>query len=477
MRFVDFLKLFIPNPIGALLLGVAVAAMVFGDRRRVFSGRNAALAALFLPGLFLFHILTYRYDESPRIAAVLYTGVFLATAAMTAWGFALARNGGPRTAWVPNMPVGSLRALLVVLLALDVVVVLGRAPDDAGIYTNLGARRWAETGILPYADAKLKGPDAPAFGAAGTYGPLLYLSHLPFQALTGAVRNPPEATPKDSGGANAYVWPPAMATKLTSLAFFLLGMWSLFVVARRVAGEHTALGIAALWASSPYVIGLGGDRWVISGLGFVSHIAPSAMLLIALALAGRAFLSAMAFAAGAGLLFFPAFLFPAWMGWWFKQPNGRWIRFVVGYGVAAAAIAAIVIAFTPETNGKGPISLFLESTLEHQEGTSTREYGASIDSFWGTHPGAAAFWQKPLFGTTSLFKPTFLIFAAAAFASALWVRGRSIVQLAAITAALGAGIQLWKTHATGSYVEWYMPFLLLALIAGTADEKRESPTV
>lgn len=189
-------------------------------------------------------------------------------------------------------------------------------------------------------------------------------------------------------------------------------------------------------------------------------------MLLALAAAGHAALSGAIFAAAAGVLFFPAFLFPAWLGWRARLQDRSWLRFGVGYAVAAAAMVVLVLVFTPPLDGKGPIRLFLESTLEHQEGMAAREYGASLYSFWGTHPGAAAVWQAPLFGNTSLFKPTFLLFAAAALASAAWVRGRSVAQLAAITAALGAGVQLWKTHATGSYVEWYMPFLLLALVAG-----------
>ncbi len=462
MKLMLFLKLFVPNASGALWIGLIVAAMVFGDRSRVWSRRNGALVLLFTPAVFLLHVLTYRYDSSPRAAAWLYTGVFIATAAMAIWGFILARSERVRDSWTPNLPPAVLRALVVVLLVLDVVVVLGRAPDDAGIYSNLGGQRWVETGILPYADQKLRGADAPAYGAAATYGPLLYASHLPFQVLTGAKRNAPDATP----GAKGYSWPPLLATKLASLMFFLLGVWALFLIVRKLAGTDTALGVVALWASCPYVLGIGGDSFVITGLGFISHIAPSATMLLALAAVSRPYLSGGLFAAAAGVLFFPAFLLPAWFGWRTKLGDRSWWKFVLGYAVVGGAIAALVLAFTPPLDGDGPVRLFLSSTLEHQEGGSSKEYGASIDSFWGTHPAAAAVWQKPLFGSTSLFKPTFLLFVLSAVGGAFWVRARSVVQLAAITAALSAAIQLWKTHATGSYVEWYYPFLLIALAAG-----------
>ena len=46
-----------------------------------------------------------------------------------------------------------------------------------------------------------------------------------------------------------------------------------------------------------------------------------------------------------------------------------------------------------------------------------------------------------------------------------------------ITAMLAAGIQLWQSHAAGTYVEWYYPFLLIALIGGGRVLPRRNGTV
>ena len=70
------------------------------------------------------------------------------TGAIAVWAAVLAVR--PRgAAWRPNLDHAALRGLVAGLIVLNAVVVFGRAPDDAGYYTNVGARRWMETGTLP----------------------------------------------------------------------------------------------------------------------------------------------------------------------------------------------------------------------------------------------------------------------------------------------------------------------------------------
>ena len=185
-------------------------------------------------------------------AAPLFTAIFLCTAGYTVWSYAISRSGGAPE-WRPNLPRHALRGLLTLVLALDVAIVLGRTPDDAGIYSNLGAQRWAETGTIPYADEKLKGPDAPAYGAAATYGPLLLAAHLPFQYVLGAKANSPDASPSDA----SYRWPNQLATQLACLSFLLAALGGLYLVVRRESGEDVALAAVIVFAASPYLQGLG----------------------------------------------------------------------------------------------------------------------------------------------------------------------------------------------------------------------------
>ena len=452
------IRLFVPDPAGALWIGAFVTFVVFGNLGEIFSKKNLVLAAILVQAVFLLDVIEWGKQAGSRIAPWGFTVIYLTTAAYTTWGLTLALRGSSLR-WNPNLPARGLRTLVVFILLLNTVVVFGRRPDDTGYYSNLGARRWAETGVLPYGDLKLHGPNAPGFGAAATYGPLLYASHLPAQWLIGTTSNPAEADPMDE----SYVRPKIVSTQLTCFVFYLLGLGALFMIVGDLRGPAVGWGAVALYAASPYVIGLGGDEFVIGGLAFISHIAPVSVMLLAFMASKRPMLSGVLLAAAAGVLFFPLFVFPAWLGWrvWRREGAGR---FALGFIGAGVAIAVLVVAFTPAPEGSNAIAMFLSSTLEHQEGVGLRQYGASTFGFWGTHPGLASFWQAPLWGTFSLFKPSFLVYAAFCLAMFFLARGRSLAQLAGLTAALTAGVQLWKTHAAGSYVEWYLPFLIVALL-------------
>jgi len=455
--------LFPAYPAAAIAIGVLVAFVVCGDSSRLLAPRNLALAALLGSALPLADLLRFG-SHGGRFAGLFFTVLFVYTAGYAIWAFVLARRPAPG-GWRVNLPTNGMRALVAAVVALDVAVVLLRRPDDAGIYTNLGAQRWMETGSLPYADTLLTGFSGPGHGAAATYGPLLYAAHLPFQLALGRPDNPPSAGPRTPG----YRWPAGLATKCACLTFHLAGLLALFGIVRRVAGTDMGLAAVALYAGSPYVIGLGGDRALVGGLVYISHIAPTAVVLLALLAIGNPVLSGILLAGAAGLLFWPLFLFPAWFGWRWWRREGPW-RFAAAFALTGVALAALVVRFVHATDVASAVRLFMSSTLEHQEGAAPGQYGVSAFSFWGTHPRLAAFWAVPLVGGTSLFKPLFLAYASLSLGAFWLARGRTIVQLAAVTAGLAAAIQLWHSHGTGTYIEWSYPFLLIALLcAGRPD--------
>lgn len=465
---VEILSRFVLGQAGAFWIGVLVLVLVVWGGNQLLSRRNFSVLLLLLPSIPLLDSLVWgiRFEEShftdmqsKMILEYTFVTLFAVTAIISAWTFAMSR-GRNVIDWEPNLSADTLKLLFIVVLIIDFSVVLGKKPDDAGHYTNLGAQRWLETGTMPYADPMLKGRDSPAHGAAATYGPLLYLSHIPFQLIMGTRDNPPTLSPMTKD----YVSPPYMASQLACLTFYLVGLWALFGIGRRIGGRSLAFSLVLLYAGSPYVLGLGSEKFLAGGLPYISHIAPTTMLLLAVYFLHRPFLSGACVAGAAGVLFFPVFFYPLFFGWQFWRDRHAALQSLAGFVLIGGLIGLIVIIFTGTLDGKGPIHLLLESTLEHQEGFASDQYGMSAFSFWGNFPALAAFWQSPLVGSTSIFKLTFLIFSSYCVAAFFLARSRSETEFALLLASLAAALQLWKTHAAGTYVEWYYPFLLIGLL-------------
>jgi len=451
----------VPNQAGAVWLHVLIWFWLLGDHRRLLSRRNLVIAVLLLPAAAQYDLMLWEKNvgdpSTGWLLGAAFAALFGVTAIMAVWSVWLALGRG-RASLRGDAPRPAVMLVVAVAGLLNVAAIFGRPPEDAGYYTSLGAQRWMETGTMPYGDPALRGSDAPAGGAAATYGPLLYAAHLPFHVIVGTDLQGADADPRTPDYARA----PNLVTRLTCFSFYLAGMFGLFALARRLAGRDQAWVLIAAYASSSYLLGLGSDEYLSSGLVYISHVAPSAVTLLALLAVPRPWLAGALLAGAAGLLFYPAFLAPLFLGWYWGRGRGL-APFALGFAVAGALIAAVVYQCTASIDGRDPVTLFFESTLEHQEGSG--QYGDSLFSFWGTQPGLKDVFQRPLVGDSSLFKLSFLLVAGFSLMGLRLARGRSVAELALLIAAVAAAVQLWKTHAGGTYVMWYLPFLLLGLLA------------
>jgi hypothetical protein len=112
-------------------------------------------------------------------------------------------------------------------------------------------------------------------------------------------------------------------------------------------------------------------------------------------------------------------------------------------------------------------------TVGHQE--SPRAYGLSLFGFWGQRDGVRGWLMTPLIADESMTRPVVVAFFAFAAGLFFVARGRSPSQLALLVAAVAMGAQLWKIHATATYVAWYYPLLLIGLFCDSPrrDESHE----
>jgi hypothetical protein len=458
----------LPNQAGALWLSLAIVILVAFDFRNPLNPHNVDLLLMQLVGWLCFDILGFLdHLQNPTIRNVMdwvFTTIVVVTVLLLARALVrVFRSAG--TTWQPSARRESLAALAVLLVALDVGVALYSPPDDAGYFVNIGAQRLRERFRLPYGDPLLSATPAAA------YGPVLYVAHLPFQIALSPrpvnVESPPR--PLIESG-DVYFLPPLGATKLCVAAFHLLAVAALFAVGRRLRGATVAWALVVLYCGSAYVLGVGGDRYSIGGMTFVSHVAPAATTLLAFALLHRPAWSGAALAASVGTLFYPIFMVPAWLGYYWSDRNAR-RKFLAGFGAAAVAIAALVLLLSQPAGGHGKIGTIMSDTLGHQE--SVDAYGSSPFGFWGQRGGVRLWLMTPLAANQSMTRPVVLMFFAFAAGMFVVAQRRTAAELALIVAAVAMGAELWKIHATATYVTWYYPFLLIGFLCGDAQDSNQ----
>jgi hypothetical protein len=444
-----------------LIAALGVTLLVAFDFRNLRNPRNVDLLLMQAIGWSFFNILGFldRLNDptSRNYLDWVFTIVVLLTVTLLVRALRRVYRPVP-IEWRPRLNRKPLAALAIVLLAADVATALYYPPDDAGFFINIGAQRFRERLQLPYGDPLLTATPAAA------YGPLLYLAHVPFQfalAPDGVNAESPDRPPIEE--AAVYFLPPLAATKLCVIAFHLLGVVALFSAARRLADVDRAWALVALYCGSAFVLGVGDGDYSIGGMTFASHIAPAAVSLLAFACLPRPSWSGVLLAASVGVLFYPLFMLPAWLGYYWTKRE-QLTRFLIGFGVASFVIAGSVLALSRPAHGRGLMGTIIYDTIGHQE--SPEAYGSSPFGFWGQRGGWRGWAMTPLAPDQSMTRPVVLAFFAFAASLFFAARNASPVQLALMVAAVAMGAELWKIHATATYVTWYYPFLLLGFFCG-----------
>jgi Glycosyltransferase family 87 len=255
-----------------------------------------------------------------------------------------------------------------------------------------------------------------------TYGPVTYLLYVPFEQVL-----PWEGKP-DPAAAHA-----------AAVAFDLLVIVGLLLLGRRLRGWPLGVGLAYGWAANPYSL------FVLQSNA--NDAAVAILLVWALVLlaspVGRGAFVALAAAAK----FSPAALVPLFA-------HDRRPKNVVAYGLAIAVVLiAVFVAFVPD----GGFREIYDRTIGFQ---LARESPFSV---WGQEESLA-----PLH--TALKVGAALLALCVAFVP----RRRSPVQVAALAAAVVIAVQLVVTHWFYLYVVWFLPLVLVALLAPLAVGRREA---
>ena len=361
----------------------------------------------------------------------------------------IARRDRPPRAAKPVWPVWLLAAVCVFLAGFRVGlnVEAPRSVIDVGFAGVVGAQRIVN-GEMPYghmpvqenlkpcgtADAEgeireriqTNGRCEASNARGDTYGPVSYLAYVPGYAVFGWTGK----------------WDELWAAHATSLLFDALCLVGLGLVGRRYGGPRLAATLAFAWAAYPFTL-------YVSNSNTNDAIMP-AFLIWGFWLASSAWARGTAIALAGWTKFAALLLAPLWLSY----PDGWRVpvrRFVLGFAVTTVT-AFLVLLLEPEPIHAARV--FAERTFGFQ---LDRESPFSIWG-WGQYHAAGV----PDLKVVQQVLQVLLV--AGALAVAFVPRRKSIVQLAALTAAVLIGFELVLTHWFYLYIPWFFPFVAFAFL-------------
>lgn len=284
---------------------------------------------------------------------------------------------------------------------------------DVGYAGVIGADRIAH-GTTPY------GTFPNDCAQCDTYGPLTYLTYVPFEAAMPWIGK----------------WNDLPAAHGAAVLFDLVALIGMIVLGWRLGGQRLGVGLGLAWATFPFT------AYALESNSNDSLVA--ACLVWGLVGAHRPMARGLALGLAAMSKFSPALLLMLWARHPFpRAPRKRRLRaYAAGVGLAVAATAWVVFL-----DGDDGLRAFWSRTLGYQ---FERDSPFSI---WGQFS-----WLRPVQIALSVAVVAFAVFVA--------VRPRrlDLRSFAALSGALILGIQLTVTHWFYLYIPWFVPFALVALV-------------
>jgi hypothetical protein len=271
-----------------------------------------------------------------------------------------------------------------------------------------------------------------SLGHGDTYGPFNYLAYVPFELLWPG---------------NWHYLPAARAA---TIAFDLLTIGGLIAFGVRLRGGRDGLKLglllAWLWAACPFSL-LGMEKSTNDGL--IALLVVLVMLSLTSPIKRGVLVGV-----GAAAKWFPAILLPL---------------VAVGHGdEGESRVRKTVIAFVITVGGS--IALFLPSGGLIEVWNHTLGFQLSrpdIFSIWALHPALAPF---------KIALEAFAVILAVIVA--FRPRGtRSPAQVAALAAAVTIAVQLPALHWFYLYIVWFLPLVLIAVLANDASAVEEPPVL
>lgn len=290
------------------------------------------------------------------------------------------------------------------------------------------------------ADQLFRRVEAPSdesyLGRHGPGYPLLHLvTSLPNRALLPLNEELAETVEQD-------VIHTATAQTMAILSHLAVVIGMVLIGYRHYGNIATGVAAASLYLLLPYTAIM---------VNRVDHVLPAALLVWAVLFYRRPLLSGMLVGLAVGAVYFPVFLLPLWIGFYWQR---GWARFLIG----ATSMMALLIATLAFTSSS--LQSFLGQLQQMTAWASFRldEQSGQLHGFWSVNEPAYRI-------------PVMAAFVAVCAGFALWPAQKNLGTLLSCSAQVMLLAQFWLAPDGGLYAAWYLPLLLLTVFRPNLEDR------
>ncbi len=399
---------------------------------RVWSVRNLDLIGLILlaPGLLMVEYGLVKEDQN--IEQLGYVWLFV-TSGIFMIRLLLDPMMVRRPLLEPNLSVGGM-TFLGISLWLFLMANVVNSNNSKLTSDDLAGAKGAE-------QVQARMSSAPDDKSLATHGPGYPLLHLLPSISTQMLftEDTPPQTPQDKDLRRDVV---RMATARTMaiLSHLAVVIGMVLIGYRHFDNIRAGIAAATLYLLLPYTAQF---------TGRVDHVLPAALLVWAVEAYRRPLVSGMLMGLAIGVIYYPVFLLPLWLGFYWQRGL---LRFFVGV-VTTLALLVASLAFTSD---------------------SMAVFWAQVQQMFGwtslSPENMEGFWSFKIIDEVYRY-PVLVALLAFCVSLALWPAQKNLGTLMSCSAAVMLATQFWHPHGGGLYVAWYLPLVLLTIFRPNLEDR------
>ncbi len=235
---------------------------------------------------------------------------------------------------------------------------------------------------------------------------------------------------------------PSSATKtIVIVAHTAIVVGLVLIGYRHFGNAGNGFGAAMLYLLLPYTSQL---------TSRIDHFLPAAFLVWSVLCYRRPLMSGLLLGAACGCIYYPLFLLPLWVSFYWQK---GWIRFVLGV-VTALGLMVGGLLLTPTEAG-------VLSDLQYMFGVVEP-----------AKSGLEGVWDQSMGGWDPIYRmPVLAACSALCVSLALWPARKNLGTLISCSAAVMLSSQFWMGWSGGLYIAWFLPLLLLTIFRPNLEDR------